>query len=77
MIKSASSCADLSYKLHNNKIVTISYKSNKRYKTKLLKYLKVNHNIDEINFKIKDYKIAIKLLGTTNKYKHYGIIDIE
>ncbi len=77
MIKPASSCVDLSYKLHNNKIVTIIYKSKKRYKTKLLKYLKVNHNINEINDKIKDYKIAIKLLSTTNKYKRYEVIDIE
>ena len=77
MISPASNCVDLSYKLHNNKIVTISYKSNKRYKTKLLKYLKVNHNINEVNHKIKDYKIAIKLLGTTNKYKRYEVIDIE
>ena len=30
MIKPASSCIDLSYKLHNNKIVTISYNSKKK-----------------------------------------------
>lgn len=77
MISPASSYVDLSYKLHNGKIVTIIYKSKKRYKTKLLNYLKVNHNINEINVKIKDYKIAIKLLGITNKYKRYEVIDIE
>jgi hypothetical protein len=77
IISPALNCVDLSYKLHNNKIVTIVYKSDKRYKTKLLKYLKINHNIDEVNHKIKDYKITIKLLGITNKYKRYEIIDID
>lgn len=77
MISPASSFSDLSYKIHNGKIVVINYNSKKRYKTKLLKYLKVNHNIEEVNRKIKDYKITIKLLGITNKYKRYEVVDID
>ena len=77
MISPASSFSDLSYKIHNGKIVVINYNSKKRYKIKLLKYLKVNHNIEEVNRKIKDYKITIKLLGITNKYKRYEVVDID
>lgn len=53
---------------------------NKGYTTQMYEYkgYKIWRSHSSEPFRIeKDYKITIKLLGITNKYKRYEIIDID
>lgn len=77
MILKASNCADLSYSIHNGKVVTFIYKSSKRIKTKVLEMLKHDHDIDAVNKKLKQYNVQVILTSTSKQYKHYVIIDID
>ena len=77
MILSAGACADYSYYNHSNKIVTFNFKSNKRVKTKVLKFIKKEHQEGKINEYLNTLGLKLEKVLTTKKYIHYNIIDKE
>lgn len=77
MILSAGACADYSYYNHSNKIVTFNFKSNKRVKTKVLNFIKKEHQEGKINEYLNTLGLKLEKVLTSKKYVHYNIIDKE
>ena len=77
MILSAGACADYSYYNHSNKIVTFNFKSNKRVKTRVLKFIKKEHQESKINEYLNNLGLKLEKALTSKKYVHYNIIDKE
>lgn len=77
MILSAGACADYIYYNHSNKIVTFNFNSNKRVKTKVLKFIKKEHQEVKINEYLNTLGLKLEKVLTSKKYIHYNIIDKE
>lgn len=77
MILSAGACADYSYYNHSNKIVTFNFKSEKRIKTKVLNFIKKEHQESKINNYLSSLGLKLEKVLTSKKYIHYNIIDKE
>ena len=77
MILSAGACADYSYYNHSNKIVTFNFKSNKRVKTKVLNFIKKEHQEGKINEYLNTLGLKLEKVLISKKYVHYNIIDKE
>lgn len=77
MILSAGACADYSYYNHSNKIVTFNFKSNKRVKTKVLNFIKKEHQENKINNYLNTLGLKLEKVLISKKYVHYNIIDKE
>lgn len=77
MILSARDCADYSYYNHSNKIVTFNFKSNKRVKTKVLKFIKNEHQETKVNEYLNTLDLRLEKVLVSKKYIHYNIIDKE
>ena len=77
MILSAGACADYSYYNHSNKIVTFNFKSNKRVKTKVLKFIKKEHQEIKINNYLDTLGLKLEKVLISKKYVHYNIVDKE
>lgn len=77
MINSAFSCCDYGYVNHFGKRVCFHFKSKKRVKTKVIKFLKIEHQEANIIKYLKE--LGLKLDGSvpSRRYKHYDIIDLE
>lgn len=75
MILSAGACADYSYYNHSNKTVTFNFKSNKKVKTKVLKFIKKEHQENKINEYLDTLGLTLEKVLTSKKYIHYIIID--
>lgn len=77
MILSAGACTDYSYYNHSNKVVTFNFNSNKRVKTKVLKFIKKEHQESKINEYLNTLGLKLEKVLTSKKYVHYNIIDRE
>lgn len=77
MILSAGACADYSYYNHSNKIVTFNFKSNKRVKTKVLQFIKKEHQETKINEYLNTLDLKLEKVLISKKYIHYNIVDKE
>ena len=77
MILSAGACADYSYYNHSNKIVTFNFKSEKRVKTKVLKFIKNEHQEGKINEYLSSLGLKLEKVLISKKYIHYNIINRE
>lgn len=76
MISKAFNCCDYGYINHLGKMVCFHLKSTKRVKTKVLNFLKVEHQESKINQFLNE--LGLKLEGSipSRRYKHYDIIDL-
>lgn len=77
MILSAGACADYSYYNHSNRVVTFNFKSKRRVKTKVLKFIKNEHQEGKINEYLNTLGLKLEKVLTSKKYVHYNIIDKE
>lgn len=75
MIQPAYKFSDYHYTNHYLKIVTFKFNSKKRVKTKVLDFIKNNHQESEIIKYLKQYDLELCKLVTSKKYNHYLIID--
>ena len=57
--------------------ICFSYSSKKRYKIKVINYLKYNHNFNDINSYLNTLGLRLRLIGTSRRYASFEIIDIE
>lgn len=76
MIVSAMKCNDYGYINHSGKRVVFSYKSNKRHKTKVINFLKNNHDESKINQFLEPLNLKLNQYATSRRYIHYEIIDL-
>lgn len=77
MILSAGACADYSYYNHSNRVVTFNFKSKRRVKTKVLNFIKNEHQEGKINEYLNTLGLKLEKVLTSKKYVHYNIIDKE
>lgn len=77
MILSAGACADYSYYNHSNKIITFNFKSEKRVKTRVLNFIKKEHQEGKINEYLNTLGLKLEKVLISKKYVHYNIIDKE
>lgn len=77
VILSAGACTDYSYYNHSNKIVTFNFRSKKRVKTKVLKFIKKEHQETKINEYLNNLGLKLEKVLISKKYVHYNIIDKE
>ena len=75
MINSAFNCCDYGYVNHFGKRVCFHFKSKKRVKTKVMNFLKTEHQEAKIKEYLKQLDLSLNVLADSNRYKHYDIID--
>lgn len=75
MINSAFNCCDYGYVNHFGKRVCFHFNSKKRVKTKVMNFLKAEHQEAEIKKYLSQLDLSLNVLADSNRYKHYDIID--
>lgn len=69
--------SDYYYVNHSRKCITFHFESKKRVKTKVLNFLKIEHQESKINEFLKQYDLKLEVFGKSKRYLHYKIIDVE
>lgn len=66
---------DYYYINHSNKYVCFNFESNKRVKTKVLKFIKQNHEEVKIIKFLEQYNLILEKINVSKKYIMYKIAD--
>lgn len=75
MINSAMSCSDYAYYNHYNKRICFHFKFEKRVKTKVIKFLKENHEESKIIKFLETLNLKLVVIGDSNRYRQYEITE--
>lgn len=68
-------CSDYYYINHSNKSVCFNFKFTKRVKTKVLNFLKTEHEESKIKKYVNELGLELVKVTTSKKYIHYEIIE--
>lgn len=75
MISKACCFVDVYY-IKKLRYYCFNYKSIKRHKIKVIKFIKNNNDINIIKEYLKNYNLDIKLISKSRRYKFYDVIDL-
>lgn len=76
MINKAFNYCDYGYVNHSGKMICFHYKSKKRVKTKVINFLKKEHQEANIIKFLKELELKLDNSVSSRRYKHYDIIDL-
>ena len=72
---SAYNCSDCYFINHNQKKVCFNFKSKKRIKGKVLKFIKENHQESDIIKYLNAFDLKLEIINKSKRYLTYNIID--